>query len=160
MFNQEVYLNRRNQIKEFINEGIILIFGNSESPMNYKSNTYWFRQDSNFLYFFGIDYPDFVGIIDIDSETEFIFGNEVDMEDIIWMGHRPTLSKKAESAGVKNTGTLDEFTQYIKKAIIQKRRIHFLPPYSSNRRMKIAQMLEIPYLQSNKFASVELIKAI
>ena len=63
--------------------GVILILGNEESPMNYPANAFHFRQDSSFLYFFGLDHPGLAGVIDIDSGDEILFGNDADIEDII-----------------------------------------------------------------------------
>ena len=89
MFKQEVYSNRRNRLRNEVSSGIILLPGNMEASMNYPANTYHFRQDSNFLYYFGLDHPDLAGVLDIDENKDYIFGNDVDMDDIIWMGTQP-----------------------------------------------------------------------
>lgn len=86
MFNKETYINRRQNLKEAVREGIILFMGNEESPMNYTDNAFPFRQDSSFLYFFGLDRPGLVAVIDIDNEKEIVFGNDISIEDIIWTG--------------------------------------------------------------------------
>jgi len=92
MFETSVYKNRRARLKEKVKSGLVLILGNGEAPANYTDNTYKFRQDSSFLYFFGLNQPGFAGVIDIDSGDEYIFGNDVDMDDIIWMGPQPSVS--------------------------------------------------------------------
>ena len=99
MFETSVYKNRRARLKEKVKSGLVLILGNGEAPANYTDNTYKFRQDSSFLYFFGLNQPGFAGVIDIDSGDEYIFGNDVDMDDIIWMGPQPSVKDMAARAG-------------------------------------------------------------
>ena len=101
MFKPEVYKQRRTALYSQNLKGIALFFGNEESPMNYAANTYAYRQDSTFLYFFGLDMPGLAGVIDFDEEKEIIFGNDVDMEDIIWMGPQPKMTDNALGFGKK-----------------------------------------------------------
>ena len=89
MFDPKTYTDRRNRLRTEMKTGIVLILGNPEASYNYPANTYHFRQDSNFLYFFGLDHPDLAGVVDIDEDKDYIFGNDVDMDDIIWMGQQP-----------------------------------------------------------------------
>ena len=103
MFETSVYKNRRARLKEKVKSGLVLILGNGEAPANYTDNTYKFRQDSSFLYFFGLNQPGFAGVIDIDSGDEYIFGNDVDMDDIIWMGPQPSVKDMAARVGVSKT---------------------------------------------------------
>ena len=103
MFETSVYKNRRARLKEKVKSGLVLILGNGEAPANYTDNTYKFRQDSSFLYFFGLNQPGFAGVIDIDSGDEYLFGNDVDMDDIIWMGPQPSVKEMAARAGVSKT---------------------------------------------------------
>jgi hypothetical protein len=91
MFKSEVYSRRREELRKKIKTGLAIFIGNIEAPMNYPANTYHFRQDSDFLYFFGLDIPGFAGLIDFDSGKEWIFGNDFDLDDIIWMGPQPTV---------------------------------------------------------------------
>ena len=98
MFETSVYKNRRARLKEKVKSGLVLILGNGEAPANYTDNTYKFRQDSSFLYFFGLNQPGFAGVIDIDSGDEYLFGNDVDMDDIIWMGPQPSVKDMAARA--------------------------------------------------------------
>ena len=108
MFETSVYKNRRARLKEKVKSGLVLILGNGEAPANYTDNTYKFRQDSSFLYFFGLNQPGFAGVIDIDSGDEYIFGNDVDMDDIIWMGPQPSVKDMAARVG-DFSGTPDSF---------------------------------------------------
>src|SRR6185437_5684431 len=103
MFTKEIYIKRRNRLKEQVGNGLVLLMGNEESSMNYTDNRYHFRQDSNFLYFFGIDRPGLAAIMDIDNNNEIIFGNDVGVDDIIWTGPLESLAHQAEAIGVLKT---------------------------------------------------------
>src|ERR1035437_7615955 len=129
MFQKTTYQQRRDRLRKQVISGLVLIPGNDESPMNYTDNTYHFRQDSSFLYFFGLDFPGLIGIIDIESGKDYIFGNDYTIDDIVWMGAQPTIKETALLSGIKNTGSVSEAAQMIKKAYQQKRTVHFLPPY-------------------------------
>jgi len=160
MFNKDVYVKRRNSLRGSIDNGFAVIFGNSDASMNYRANTYHFRQDSSFLYFFGLDYPDLVGIIDFDNDSDYVFGNDIGLDDIIWMGNQPTLKEKCESNGVEKSGNLKQLADYIKTNMQQGRKLHYLPPYRSQRRVQIEELTAIPHTQVDKHASIELTKAI
>src|ERR1700727_2817777 len=103
MFDQTVYSARRQRLKTQVGKGLILLLGNEDSSMNYRDNLYPFRQDSSFLYFFGLDKPGLAGIIDIDDDREVIYGRELTMDEIVWTGPLPTLAKQAAAAGVRLT---------------------------------------------------------
>src|SRR4030042_4836196 len=100
MFEEKVYIERRKRLREQVGSGIILFLGNEESPMNYADNPYPFRQDSCFLYFFGLDFPSLAAVIDIDENKEILFGNDLTFDDIIWRGPQALLKKKCEKAGI------------------------------------------------------------
>lgn len=106
MFDSKVYSARRDELRKKIKSGIGLFIGNVDSPMNYPSNQYHFRQDSDFLYYFGIDLPGFIGVIDFDSGKEYLHGNDFDMDDIVWMGPQPTVRELASKCGITDTGSL------------------------------------------------------
>jgi Xaa-Pro aminopeptidase len=97
--------------------------------MNYPGNPYHFRQDSSFLYFFGLDFPALAAVIDIDEDKEIVFGNDVEIEDIIWMGFQPLLVVRAMGAGIKETAPLNQLEETVKTAIKKGKKVHFLPPY-------------------------------
>ncbi len=160
MFKRNTYTKRREVLKKSINSGIILILGNSDSPMNYQSNIYQFRQDSNFLYYFGLDSPNLIGIIDIDNNTDYILGNNVDIEDIIWMGYQPSLKNRASEVGVKNTDKYNSSFAFFKKAISSGRKVHYLPPYRANNILLLSDLLVINHKFIKNYVSVELIKAV
>ena len=160
MFETSVYNNRRARLKEKVKSGLVLILGNGEAPANYTDNTYKFRQDSSFLYFFGLNQPGFAGVIDIDSGDEYIFGNDVDMDDIIWMGPQPSVKDMAARVGVSKTAPFARLADCMKTAISQGRRIHFLPPYRFRNMLLLEELLGIRPALVKNYASLELIKAV
>ena len=160
MFETSVYKNRRARLKEKVKSGLVLILGNGEAPANYTDNTYKFRQDSSFLYFFGLNQPGFAGVIDIDSGDEYIFGNDVDMDDIIWMGPQPSVKDMAARVGVSKTAPFARLAVCMKTAISQGRRIHFLPPYRFRNMLLLEELLGIRPALVKNYASLELIKAV
>jgi len=132
MFSKETYRNRRNELKKMVESGIILLPGNNNSPMSYKDNPYHFRQDSSFLYYFGLDEPGLAGVIDVDNDEEIIFGDDVAIEDIIWMGPLPKLVDKAEKIGVAVTKPSSELRNTIQNYIKAGRQILYLPQYRAD----------------------------
>jgi Xaa-Pro aminopeptidase len=160
MFSKETYQTRREELKKQVGHGLILLLGNAESSMNYLDNTYHFRQDSNFLYFFGMDRPGLHAIIDVDTNTETIFGDDISVEDIIWTGPLQSLKDHAAQAGVLKTSPSLSITDSIDAAVIQKRKVHYLPPYRADNMQKLNAWLHIPLELLKASASVELIQAI
>lgn len=160
MFETSVYKNRRTRLKEKMSGGLVLILGNGEAPANYTDNTYKFRQDSSFLYFFGLNLPDFAGVIDLDSGEEYIFGNDVDIDDIIWMGPQPSVKDLAAGVGVKNTAPFVKLGDCLREALAQGRKIHFLPPYRFRNKLLIEDLIGIHHSLVKEYASLELIRAV
>ena len=160
MFPASVYTTRRNKLRHELSGGLILFLGNQEVPFNYPANTYSFRQDSNFSYFFGLDHPDLAGIIDLDEDKDFIFGNDVDIDDIIWMGVQPTIKDQALKVGVMNTAPLTGLNEMITSAVAGKRRIHFVPPYRGETILWMSDLLGIHHLELKANSSEPLIRAI
>ena len=117
-------------MKSLVKEGLILLFGNNESPANYPANCYYpFRQDSSFLYYFGLDRAGLVGVIDIDEDTETLVGDDIDIEDIVWFGSVDSVSDMAASTGIANTAPMRQLQAICNNALRNHRPIHFLPPY-------------------------------
>jgi Xaa-Pro aminopeptidase len=160
MFEAKVYTDRRNRLRKELNGGLILILGNPEASYNYPANTYAFRQDSNFLYFFGLDHPDLAGVIDLDNGEDYLFGNDVDIDDIIWMGPQALMSQQAVLTGIRNSAPLNALPKMIADAKAKGRRIHFVPPYRGETYMQINNLLNIPVGDVRNHVSIELIKGI
>lgn len=160
MFIAKIYNQRRERLKKQVGSGLILFLGNEECPMNYPANPYHFRQDSTFLYFFGLDSPGLAAVIDIDEERCIVYGNDVNVEDIIWMGSQPLLKDRALNAGVKESAPLSNLDETIKNAIQKGKRIHYLPPYRAEIFLKIEQLLGIQQTLIKNYVSKDLIKAV
>ena len=128
--------------------------------MNYADNTYYFRQDSSFLYFFGLDFQNLAGVIDVESGEEIIFGDDVSIEDIIWMGPQIALKEKAEKVGITHAEPYKNLQLVIEKAIASGRKIHFLPPYRAENKLLLNELLGLSVSKLKAYSSVELIKAI
>ncbi|MBR3303197.1 MAG: aminopeptidase P family protein [Bacteroidales bacterium] len=160
MFPKRVYSTRRALLAKDIESGIILIPGNSEAPSNYPGNCYKFRQDSTFLYFFGLNDPDFAGVIDADKGEEILFGNDVSIDDIIWMGPQTPVAKKADSVGVKKTKKISDLAKYLAAAIKAGRKIHYIAPYRYQTKILLSELLGIPIGALQKNSSEKLIKAV
>lgn len=160
MFETSVYQNRRKKLMEKLSGGLVLILGNGEAPANYTDNTYKFRQDSSFSYFFGLNLPGFAGVLDVDAGKEYIFGNDVDIDDIIWMGPQPLVKDLAVRVGVETTFRFPELAVCLKEAISKGRRIHFLPPYRFRNMVLLEDLLGIHHSLIKTYASLELIKAV
>ena len=158
MFTKETYINRREQLKKTVASGILLFLGNDECGMNYADNTYPFRQDSTFLYFFGLSYAGLSAIIDIDNDKEIIFGDELTIDDIVWMGTQPTLKEKSERVGVSCTQSSKSIESYLKNAQSKGQQIHFLPTYRAEHKLKLMDWLG--YMPAAQEASVPFIRAV
>lgn len=160
MFESSIYQKRRQALREKMSSGIILILGNNEAPANYPDNTYKFRQDSSFLYFFGHAHPGYAGIIDIDAGEEYFFGDDVTMDDIIWMGPQPSVKELAARVGVDKSFPFSQLRTMVGKAISQRRKIHFLPPYRYDNMLLLEELTGVRASMTRQHASVELIKAV
>jgi Xaa-Pro aminopeptidase len=160
MFKSEVYISRRARLHKLMKSGLALFIGNIDAPMNYPANTYHFRQDSDFLYFFGLDLQGFTGLMDFDSGKDWIFGNDIDMDDIIWMGPQPTVRELAAKYGVTNVAPVAKLESVIREAVSKKRTIHFLPPYRAETKMTLGLLLKENPCQMKTLSSTDLIRAV
>lgn len=160
MFAADVYIERRRLLKEQVQSGLILFLGNEESPMNYQDNQYPFRQDSSFLYFFGLDCPSLAAIVDVNRDREVIFGDDLTVDDIIWTGPQPVLNERAEAAGINETAGLDKLQSVLEQATKQTKDIHFLPQYRAQNTLKISELLDIPPSSVQQYVSERLIRAV
>ena len=158
MFSKETYIKRRAELKKLVGNGVIILFGNNESPANYPANAYSpMRQDSSFLYYFGQHRDGLVGVIDIDNDEEILFGDDIDVEDIVWMGYTPSVADLASEVGVTKTAPMKGLASYIKH---RSSNVHFLPPYRFDTKIQIMDLLGIHPSKQKEAASLPLIKAV
>ena len=143
MFQADVYIQRRKILCGKIGSGLILFWGNDESPMNYPDNTYHFRQHSSFLYYFGIDIPSLAALIDVDNQRQIIFGDDYTIDDIVWSGPQPNLAERASFSGIEETHPIVKLYTFLKEAQASRKQIHYLPPYRPENKIKLLRFLNI-----------------
>ena len=160
LFSKNTYTERRAWLRQLVGHGLIVLMGNNESPMNYPSNTYKFRQDSSFLYFFGQHRDGLVGVIDADSGAETLLGDEIDIDDIVWYGEVTSVVQMAEECGVAHTAPMAALTEMVAQAQKAGRKVHFLPPYRHETMIRLHDLLGIHPSQQRDAASQELIQAV
>ena len=160
MIGKDTYARRRAQLKKNVGSGLLLFLGNQEVGMNYADNTYRFRQDSTFLYFFGLDDASLAAVIDIDADREMVFGNELTIDDIVWTGRMPSLSERCAAMGIVDTRPLSELKTVIDKAVAARCPVHYLPPYRGDHQVWLHELLGIAPAALTAGASVPFIKAI
>lgn len=158
MFAKDTYVQRRALLKKKIGSGVILFLGNDEQGLNYEDNTFRYRQDSTFLYYFGLSFAGLSAIIDVDEDREIIFGDELTIDHIVWMGTQPTLREKAEAVGITETRPTAKLLDYLRHVVQKGGYIHYLPPYRAEHKLKLMDWLGIP--PARQEGSVPLIKAI
>lgn len=160
MFDAQIYVARRAKLQQQFKHGLLLFIGNADSPMNYRDNTYHFRQDSSFLYYWGVDDPDLAAVIDADAGTQTVYGDDFTIDDIVWRGPQPTIAERAAKAGVGSTGTRGALQKALADAVRQGRRIHYLPQYRADNVQLLKELVGISPEAVSDHASVSLIKAV
>jgi Xaa-Pro aminopeptidase len=160
MFDTAIYRDRRNRLKKDVGSGLILLLGNDEVGMNYAANTFHFRQDSTFLYFFAVDLPGVAAVIDVDQGTETLFGDDLTVADIVWTGPQPTIADQCKPAGIASSAPMAELEKRVAEAIAQGRRVHFLKPYRTEHTLKIRALLGIKPAMAASYRSEPLHKAV
>lgn len=160
MFNKQTYIQRRKTLAEKIGSGLVLFLGNDESPMNYADNGYHFRQDSTFLYYFGIDFPALAAIIDVDNNRHIIFGDDYTIDDIVWMGPQPTIADRAFEGGITENQPVSALGKTINEAKRKGQQIHFLPPYRPEAKLKLQALLGLHPDEIASKSSIEFIRAV
>jgi len=160
MFSPDTYKKRRDELRKMLTDGIVFFPGNVEVPFNYPANTYSYRQDSTFIYYFGLQEPGLAGVMDIDDGSECLFGDDSTMEDIIWIGQQPSMRDKAAAIMIHQTQPYTALADVLQKAQQQGRSIHFLPPYRAETKIHLWELLGILPAQQKEKASEPLIKAV
>jgi Xaa-Pro aminopeptidase len=160
MFQKEVYWKRRKDLHTLMDSGILLLPANDESAMNYKGNTYHYRQDSSFLYFFGINQAGLAGVLDLDSGRDILYGDDLTIDDIIWMGEHPSMKELAARVGVEQSKPFSALSEDLRQAISSGRKIHILPPYRGDQEIKLCGLLDCQLEKVRDFVSEEFIKSV
>ena len=160
MFDKSIYTARREQLKKQVGSGLIFLLGNEDSSINFRDNHYPFRQDSSFLYFFGLDRPGLAGIIDIDSDREILFGKDPSLDEIIWIGPQTSFAEQAAEVGVVSVQATDKLGSFLQHTLAKSQAIHFLPPYRPENILKLSAWLGINPATLKDRSSVSLIRAI
>ena len=161
MFSKETYIHRRTELKKLVGKGVIILFGNNEAPANYPANSYApMRQDSSFLYYFGQHRDGLVGVIDIDNDEEWLLRDDIDVEDIVWMGYTPSVADLAAEVGITRTAPIKVLSEVCSRASATHRTIHFLPPYRFDTKIQIMDLLGIHPDEQKTKASLPLIQAV
>lgn len=160
MFDKNIYISRRELLRKKLDNGILLFPGNNESPMNYRANAYHFRQDSTFLYYFGLDFPGFCAVCDIDEGRDIIYADDLTIDDIIWMGNQPSVTERAAKSGVTKSFPLEKLKDHIKQWMSSGRTIHILPPYRDEHLIFLSEILNIKINKVQDFISDSFIKAV
>ncbi len=160
MFPRQTYIDRRSTLASRFDSGLLLLPGNAETPMNYADNCFHFRQDSTFLYYFGLDQADLAAVIDIDAGTATVFGDDLSIEYIVWMGVLPTVAERADKVGITDTRPLTAMSEVLADAQSAGRDVHFLPPYAPGTCMQLSKLLDFPYREARERASTQFIQAV
>ncbi len=160
LFDKTVYISRRETLRKKVSTGLIVLFGNNDSPANYPANAFRFRQDSSFLYYFAQKRDALVGVLDADSGEDWLLGDDIDIEDIIWTGFVPSVHDLAIEAGVSHSAPLSKLDDMVKAALSAGREVHYLPPYRHDTMIRLSDLLGIHPLETRQKASVRLIKAV
>ena len=160
MFSEEVYKSRRQSLAKQMGSGVLVFPGNSYSAINYKGNCYRFRQDSTFLYYFGVDWPGLTGMVDIDNDSHMIFGDDPTMDDMVWTGPEPTIAERSDRTGICRTAPLNELSSYCRQVLSSDRTIHLLPFYRDEHKVNAAQWFGVPMETITDYISLDFIKAV
>ena len=155
-----VYVQRRKILLNNVKDGLIFFPGNRESPMNYPDNTYHFRQDSNFLYYIGIDRPDLSVVLDTNTGETILFGDNFTLDQIVWLGALPTLESLAEKSGIALVKPTSGLEDYLSDALNQGRNVHILPPYRAENMLFINDFIKKSNKSYQQLISEELIRQV
>lgn len=160
MFDREIYIRRREGLTSRVARGLVVLPGNGESPMNYEDNAYPFRQDSTFLYYFGLSQPNVAAVLDVETGEATLFGDEVTVDQVVWTGPVPALAERAGRVGVPNTRPLADLARTVETARAADRPVHWLPPYRPANGLWLAALTGLEYGEIGARASVELMRAV
>ncbi len=160
MFSKETYTSRREKLAKLMPDSFMLFIGNDDAAFNYKDNQYRFRQDSTFLYLFGLDTPGLAAMMDTTTGETTIFADDVSMDDIVWTGPMPSASERAAEVGVYSTRPVAELAGVVERAVKSGRRVHYVPPYRGETVVHLCELLGQAPAQVVAGRSTELVRAL
>ena len=160
LFDKATYQERRRVLREQVGEGLIVLFGNIDSPVNYPNNVYRFRQDSCFLYYLGLHREGLAAVLDAESGEEWLLGDDIEIDDIVWYGQVDSVSDMAAQCGVAHSAPMNRLQTMVAEARRLGRTIHFLPPYRHELMMRLQDLLGLHPSQQREAASLRLIHAV
>lgn len=160
MFDPSVYRDRRRALSRAMPGALILLLGNDEAPIDFRANAYPFRQDGCFRYFFGLDRPGLAGLIDTDSDEDWLFGDDPGIDGAIWFGPQPSLAEQAQLVDVADTAPSAILASRLERAAALGRPIAYTPPYRAETRLRLANLLGIAVGEVAARASATLVDAI
>ena len=160
MFTGEVYSRRRKRLAADVGGGVLLFLGNHQSPVNFLDNAYPFRQDSTFLYFWGLDFPGLAAIMDIDAARETLYGDDMTLEESVWAGPQPSLKSLCEKAAIQKVEAADRLEEAVGNAVNSGRHVHFLPPYRADNILKLSRLLSVNPEAVGESVSAAMIRAV
>jgi Xaa-Pro aminopeptidase len=152
LFPANIYVQRRARLRALLAErnittGLVLICGNHEAPMNYADNVYPFRQDSSFLYFFGLAEPCRYGVIDLDEGNDTLYGDDPSLDSIVWTGPVPAIAELAALVGSGQSGSLSALSRRLQLQQGRAQKVHYLAPYRADTVMWLSEQLALPVAQ-------------
>ncbi len=160
MISMKSFVERRATLREKIGSGLILIPGNTLVPNSYPNNAYYFRQDSTFRYFFGLNIPSLFALIDVEAGDDMLFGDDYTVDDIIWTGPQPTLKELGATVGVSSTFPAAALQECVAKALRAGRRVHYLPPYRGEGKLQLSELLGLAPSMLHTYKSLDMMFAV
>ena len=161
MFASDVYIQRRNTLRQRLSTGVVLLIGHNEVPINFAHNTYPFRQDATFSYFFGLNQPGLIGLIELDKDLDTIFVDEsTDPDALIWHAQGASPAQMAAASGCETVKRRKFLQAAINKVLRSGRPLHFLPPYGSDTALTLSQLIQCPPKDLGRLASRSLIREV
>jgi Xaa-Pro aminopeptidase len=155
LFDASIYVNRRKALMHAMGNGVLFFPGSVDQPINYKANTYPFRQDSTFLYYFGFAQSGLAGIIDADTGKSILVGNDAEVEDVIWIGPQTSMDDRIKLIGADEYLKTDDLPKWFSGKTVQ-----YLPPHHTDRLFYLSYILGKTTMEISEGHSMKLVHAV
>ena len=156
MFEANIYKERRKKLIKELGSGYILLLGHHNSPMNFSHNPYPFIQDSNFLYYVGVNLPNCACLIDVEKSITLFYMDDKTVHDIIWIGKTKPAQSWADDTGADKLKPISDLS----KDLNNKSNVMFPPVFRSENKIQISELLNLSLSEVEKKSSVLLINKI